>query len=126
MPEMTDQCAAAWVEARGRLCPSDGASRRGFRPTLSVTSVDKEIIERLRDHFGLGKVDSFRPVGNPSLELHSWSMRGPAVIEVLERVTPHMLGGLREDAEYILKCEYTRPSKTYYPAQTEWLTEKSG
>jgi hypothetical protein len=113
MPELTDQYAAAAVELRGRLRTNVGGSQRDYRPGLSVTSVDKDLIEQLCDYFGLGTVDSFCPVRNPSVEVYAWNTRGPATIEGLERVTPHMIGSLREHAEYSLECEYTRPSKTY-------------
>jgi hypothetical protein len=76
MAQMNDRYAATAIEFHGRLRPSDGANRRGFIPTLSVTSTDSEVAEALREHLGVGKVDSFRPVGNPNLELHGWSTRG--------------------------------------------------
>ncbi len=113
MPEITDQYAAAAIDLRGRLQTNVGGTQRNYRPGLSVTSVEREIVEALRDHFDLGAVTSFFSTKLPDLEIFAWNVRGPAAIKVLERVTPHMVGSLKEHAQFILTCEYSRPTKAY-------------
>jgi hypothetical protein len=111
MPEISDQYAAGWIEARGRLQTNVGGRERVYRPQIRVTSTTLVVTEALQEHFGLGKTETFTPRKAPNLTLYAWEVRGPAAIETLERTVPYMISDIREHVEYILEREYSRPGK---------------
>jgi hypothetical protein len=106
--KMTDSYAAAMLEARGRLQTNNGGTRRDYRPLVSITFADPDIARAFREHMGAGTIETFNPHSNPTMELHAWRCRGVQAVGVLERLTPHMLGVLREHAEYIIERDRTR------------------
>lgn len=108
---MTDQYAASVVESRGRLQTNQGGRRRDYRPLISVTFADKHIARAFLEHVGRGHLNTFNPRSNPSMTIHAWECKGAGAVEVLERLTPHMLGSLREHAEYILARDRARDTK---------------
>jgi hypothetical protein len=108
--EMSDQYAAGIIEARGRLQTNQGGTRRPYRPMVTVHIADYRIVQALREHFDCGALDSFRPVSNPHLQIHVWSVKGAGAVGVLERIVPYMIGEVGEHVEYILERDRTRPS----------------
>lgn len=88
--EITDQYAAAWIEARGQVQTNVGGVGRS-RPQMRVTALDPAVPDALAEYFGLGKIDTFTPRTAPHLTLYVWQVRGKAAAEVLERAAPYMV-----------------------------------
>ena len=107
--KITDQYAAAWIEARGQVQTNVGGVGRS-RPQVRVTALDPAVPGALAEYFGLGKTETFNPRTAPHLTLYVWQVRGKAAANVLERTVPYMVSDIRRDVEYIL--ERTRPHKT--------------
>jgi hypothetical protein len=108
--EITDQYAAAWIEARGQVQTNVGGVGRS-RPQVRVTALDPAVPDALAEYFGLGKTDTFNPRTAPRLTLYVWQVRGKAAAYVLERTVPYMVSEMRRDCEYIL--ERTRTAQSY-------------
>src|SRR5215216_7020312 len=108
--EISDQYAAAWIEARGQVQTNVGGVGRS-RPQVRVTALDPAVPDALAEYSGLGKKDTFNPRTAPHLTLYVWQVRGKAAAEVLERAAPYMVSDIRRDVEYIL--ERTRPAQSY-------------
>jgi hypothetical protein len=100
--EITDQYAAAWIEARGQVQTNVGGVGRS-RPQVRVTAVDPAVPDALAEYFGLGKTDTFNPRTAPHLTLYAWQVRGKAAAKVLERTVPYMVSEMRRECEYILE-----------------------
>ena len=103
--EITDEYAAGWIEARGRLQINAGSSSR---PTIRVISVYPEIPDMLLEHFGGGDLDYFHPKSAPHMTLYVWQARGVLALDVLQRTAPHMVTELREEAERVLERQAQR------------------
>jgi hypothetical protein len=58
--EITNQYAAAWIEARGQVQTNVGGVGRS-RPQVRVTAVDPAVPEALCEFYGVGKLDTFTP-----------------------------------------------------------------
>jgi hypothetical protein len=58
--EITDQYAAAWIEARGQVQTNVGGVGRS-RPQVRVTAVDPAVPEALCEFYDAGKLDTFTP-----------------------------------------------------------------
>jgi hypothetical protein len=58
--EITDQYAAAWIEARGQVQTNVGCVGRR-RPQVRVTAVDPAVPEALCEFYDAGKLDTFTP-----------------------------------------------------------------
>src|SRR5829696_7267559 len=107
---ISDEYAAAWIEARGQVQTNVGGVGRQ-RPQVRVTAVDPAVPEARCEFYGVGKLDTFTPRTAPHLTLYVWQVRGKAAAEVLERTVPYMVSDIRRDVEYIL--ERTRPAQSY-------------
>jgi len=101
----TDEYAAAWIEARGRLQTNAGSTEAHYRPTIRVVSVDPGVPEALKEHFGSGELNYFVPRSAPHMTLYTWQVRGTPAVKALRRTAPHMITDLREDAERALERE---------------------
>ena len=69
--EITDQYAAAWIEARGQVQTNVGGVGRS-RPQVRVAALDPAVPDALAKYFGLGKTDTFNPRTAPHLTLYVW------------------------------------------------------
>jgi hypothetical protein len=107
---ISDEYAAAWIEARGQVQTNVGGVGRS-RPQVRVTALDPAVPDALAEYFGLSKIDTFTPRTAPHLTLYVWQVRGKAAAKVLERFVPYMVSDIRRDVEYIL--ERIRSAQSY-------------
>ena len=63
---ISDEYAAAWIEARGQVQQNAGGVGR-VRPQVRVSAVDPAVPEALHEFYGVGKLDTFNPRTNPRL-----------------------------------------------------------
>jgi len=108
--QITDDYAAAWIEARGRIQVNSGNSPR-FSPMVRVIAIDPALPNALREHFGGGDLDYFSPLRSPHMTLYTWEIRGAPAVEALRRTIPHMVTDLREDAERAVEREEQKAGK---------------
>jgi hypothetical protein len=102
-PQITDEYAAAWIEARGRLQTDAGSNGDNRRPSIRVISLDPIVTEALAEHFDTGELGSFNPKHSPHMTLYTWQVRNVLAYDVLRRTVPYMITDLRDHAEYVLE-----------------------
>jgi len=102
--EISDQYAAAWIEARGRIQVNAGYSPQ-YSPMVRVVSIDATLTSALQEHFGAGECDYFNPIRSPHMTLFTWQVRGTPAVEALRRTIPFMVTDLRGDAERAVERE---------------------
>jgi hypothetical protein len=93
---ITDEYAAAIVDTRSRI---------HFGPELSMTMQipQRDVAERLIEHWGCGEINSYRSPGNGRFYNHV-TVKAPELMRVLESVKPHMVGRTRGFVEAALRA----------------------
>ncbi len=101
MSKELDAFYAGLVVARGQV-RIKRLGRSGSHAELTLRAEDPRIVEGAHKYFGVGKVDFYNPAYNPDKCVYTWSVRGGAAREVLERITPYLVGMTGDMARDVL------------------------
>jgi hypothetical protein len=104
---ISDEYAAALIEAHGMLRTNTGGRQRPYRPNVTISTPDPHVAQALRG-WGGGKLDIYSPKYDPDKVMYSWTCRGQAAVRVLQAITPYLVGDKASHAKHILQRQQER------------------